>query len=125
MAHKFVYRIVGGVPAGATAAVVLSAGSDGIYQAEAWDFSSSATQRAIPIPGMTVPIGPVNPPSVVYIQGEYAAALNGDSHWLQVIFTVPGQPPVKSSRVPLEGAVGDTIIVSVYVYPVAEGGGAA
>lgn len=112
----FTHRIVSNVPRGATAQARLSAGTKGVFTAEAWDLGQPAA-RAVLIPGQTAPIGVVNPPSMVLVECDFGANMdpNRDKVWITFTGPNPGQV-VSANPVLLKGNAGEHFGFIVFVY---------
>lgn len=110
MAQEIILRHANGVQAGATLTLLVAPGASGIFTAELRNDGAAAVQIVALVPGVPAQLGPIQPPALVLIRGQFTAPLNGVDHWIDGTVSAPSK---KIRRVLLKGAAGHVVVVVI------------
>jgi hypothetical protein len=89
----------------------LQDGSRGIFTTEAWDVGDPQVHSGVLVPEVPILLGPLHPPSMIYLEGVFDTAMNPATDRIEVVL---GD---QTRNIPLSGEAGDSMLAAVFVYP--------
>lgn len=114
MVHTPPPRFIRKVAPGSRAQITLILQNDhrGTFNAEIWDVRGPGDHSGALVPGVPLSLGPLSPPSVIYIDGDFHTNMDPNNDRIEI--ELDGQRRI----IPLSGKKDDSVVVVAFVYPV-------